>query len=450
MNATPAAPAHPDAAAVEQAARVPHRWRNLLTLTGVTVVDNTESSVTSTIFPTIASALSLNTGALGVLTALGKIASVPTGPAWVGLSTRIGRKRTLILTTLCGGVFGIAAGFAPNFGMLLLFNTLMAASIIGGSPIANAVIADSFQDKDRARAAGIFYAVLNGVASFIGPAIALFTNLPDGWRYAMWTIGAICLLAGLIVAIGFRDPGVGAAEAELADLSEDKRTRRINLSGVLALFTIPTYTVMMISRLLSGHLLITVFGVTFLVTERGFSNATAALVLAPFGIGYIIGAVGGGFLVGWLDRVMPRQGRPLMIQSAQVFFAIVAFIATQVIHGSDIGIYCVFWGLMGIGQAVNVPVNRPIVAAVILPELRGQGFAIWLSVFETIGWALFSLLAGALAVSFGIQTVFLWVLVIVMLANAALLTALYFTYHRDVQKVTDVLTRRRTEAKASV
>ena len=433
--------------ASSEAATVPHRWRNLLTLTGVTVVDNTEGSVTTTLFPTIAAALGLTTAGLGVLTATGKVASVPAGPAWMWLAGRIGRKRTLIATTLAGGVFGILAGFSQGFGMLLLFNTLMVASIIGGSPIANAVIADSFEDKVRAKAAGTFYAIVNGVASFIGPAIALFTKMEGGWRYAMWTIGGICLLASLLVVVGFKDPGIGAAEKELADLDENERvTPKVSVASVLSLFRIPTYAVMMLSRLLSGHLLIGVFGIVFLVSERGFTNATAALVGIPFGLGYVVGTLTGGFTVSWLDKVMPRRGRPMFIQFAQIAFAVVAFFATQFPHGNDIAVYGVFWALMGICQGFNVPVNRPIVTAVILPELRGQGFAIWLTIFETIGWALFSLVAGSLAATLGIQTVFLWVLVILMFVNAAVLTILYVTYPKDVDKVSAELLARREAA----
>ena len=52
---------------------------------------------------------------------------------------------------------------------------------------------------------------------------------------------------------------------------------------------------------------------------------------------------------------------------------------------------------MGAGQGLNPAVNRPIVMSVVEPQLRGQAFAIFLSVFQTIGWALFSYGAGMLA-----------------------------------------------------
>jgi len=328
----------------------------------------------------------------------------------------------------------------------LILNTLMSASIIGGSPIANAIIADSFDDSQRGKAAGYFYGFMSLISSFIAPLIALFTGITDGWRFGMWTIGGICILAGLLVALLLKDPGVGASEKQLADLSGRERlTPKVTVRSVASLFRIPSFSIMMLSRLLSGHLLIAIFGIQFLVVERGFTNAVAAIVLVPFGLGYFAGTAGGGWLVALLDRVLPDRGRVAYLQGAQVLFAAVAFFATQFDY-DNIGIYSAFWALIGFAQGANPPANRPIVAAVVLPELRGQAFAIFLTVFETIGWAVFSLGAGALASSLGIQAVFLWTLVILMLVNAAVLTALYFCYPRDVERVRNALEQRRQEA----
>ena len=422
--------------------KVPHRWRNLATLTGVTVVDNTEAGLTTTLFPSIAAALSLNSGHLGVLAAAGKVVAVPAGPFWVWLASRIGRRAALVLTTVIGGMFGIAAGFSQDWIQLLIFATLMSASLIGGSPIANAVISDSFDDANRSKAVGYFYGGVSGIASVVGPAIALFTGLTDGWRYGMWTIGAVCILAGILVRLVFRDPGVGASEAQLATLDASERAKqRVTVRSVLSLFTIPTFSIMMLSRLLSGHLLITIFGIQFLVVERGFDNPVAALVLLPFGLGYIVGTIGGGWTIPVLDRTLGLRGRVAFIQLAQVFFAVAAFFATQQPH-ENIGVYSVFWAMMGVAQGMNPPVNRPIVSSVVLPELRGQAFAIWLTVFETVGWAVFSLGAGTLALTLGLQGVFLYVLVGAMLLNAVVLGALYIVYPRDVRRVEAELNRR--------
>ncbi|MEU8141154.1 MFS transporter [Nonomuraea sp. NPDC048901] len=428
-----------------QAANVPHRWRNLAVVSGVSVVDGTEAGLINTVFPTLAAALRLNSGHLGLVAALGKIASVPAGPFWIWLSGRIGRRATLAATTVTGGLFGIAAGFSQNFVQLLICCTLMSAAVIGGSPIAMAVIADSFPDEQRARANGIFFSSLQLAGIVLGPIMAAFVAMQDGWRWALWTLGGVCIVAGFVVLAFFKDPGIGAAEQQLADLTrEDRAKAKVTFVSVIGLFRIPTYAVMMLSRLLSGHLLILIFGVQFLVTERGIPNSTAILVALPFGIGYSVATLGAGFILPRLDRLMPSRGRVVMLQFAQIAFGVIAFFGTQFRY-ETITVYAVFWALLGACQGLNPPVNRPIVAAVVLPELRGQAFAIWLTVFETIGWALFSLLAGALAAAIGIQGVFFWVLVVLMIVNGLLLSVLYFTYPRDVGRVSETLDVRRRQ-----
>ncbi|MEV1238498.1 MFS transporter [Nonomuraea sp. NPDC050022] len=431
-----------------QAANVPHRWRNLAVVSGVSVVDGTEAGLINTVFPTLAAALRLNSGHLGLIAALGKIASVPAGPFWIWLSGRIGRRATLAATTVTGGLFGIAAGFSQNFVQLLICCTLMSAAVIGGSPIAMAVIADSFPDEQRARANGIFFSSIQLAGIVLGPIMAAFVAMQDGWRWALWTLGGVCIVAGFVVLAFFKDPGIGAAERQLADLTrEDRAKAKVTFGSVIGLFRIPSYAVMMLSRLLSGHLLIIIFGVQFLVTERGIPNSTAILVALPFGIGYSVATLGAGFILPRLDRLMPSRGRVMMLQFAQIAFGVIAFFGTQFRY-ETITVYAVFWALLGACQGLNPPVNRPIVAAVVLPELRGQAFAIWLTVFETIGWALFSLLAGTLAAAIGIQGVFFWVLVVLMIVNGLLLSILYFSYPRDVGRVSEMLDSRRQQTLA--
>ncbi|MGI9147495.1 MAG: MFS transporter [Chloroflexota bacterium] len=168
------------------------------------------------------------------------IVGVPAGPAWVWLASRIGRRGALLATTLTGGAFGIAAGFSNDFVQLLVCNALRAACVIGGSPIANAVLAESFADRDHGKAAGYFYGAASLITSTIGPLIALFTGLTDGWRYGMWAIGGICILSGTLVALLFKDPDVGASEKQLADLSAADRVKsRVTVQSVLSLFRIP-------------------------------------------------------------------------------------------------------------------------------------------------------------------------------------------------------------------
>jgi MFS family permease len=423
----------------------PHRWRSLAVMTGVEVIDNTEAGVTTTLFPSIAKALSLDSSHLGLLAALGKVFAVPFGPFWVWAGDKYGRRNALVASSVLAGICGILAGFSHGFVQLLIWNTLLSAILNGAQPVTNAVIADAFDDKMRAKATGYYYGVLTAVSSFLGPVLALFTGSPDGWRIAMWVIGGLCLVVAVLMQLLFVDPKVGASEAELVGiLDAEKAKYKVTWSGVMRLFRIPSFNIMMLSRLLSGHLLISVFGIQFLVTERGFSNAVAALVLVPFGIGYVIATFAGGFIVTWLDRVWTDTGRVVYIMTAQILFAGAAYLGTQ-FHWGGIGVYGIFWALMGACQGLNPPVNRPIVMAVVVPELRGQAFAIFLTFFQTIGWALFSFGAGAVAKNIGIESAFMIFLVVLMVINGLVLGGLLFTYRQDAQRVKDELARRRAD-----
>jgi MFS family permease len=429
-----------------QAAHVPHRWRNLSILAGVSLVDNTEAGLVTNVFPSISASLGLTTAALGTISAAGKLIAVPAGPFWVWLSSKIGRRWTLSLTSFTAGLFGIGAGFSQSYLQLIVFTTLMAAAAIGASPISMAVISDSFPVERRPRAMGYFFASLQAVAVVVTPVIALFLGISNGWRWAMWAIAAVCIVVAILVLALYRDPGIGSSEKQLADLAESSReNQKVTWGSVLGLFRIPSYTVMMVSRLLSGHLLIIIFGVQFLVTERGIDNAAAVLIALPYSIGYLISTLSIGYVLPVLDRIMGPRARVLVLQFAQVAFAIAAFFATQIVY-ADNAVYAVLWGVMGFFVGLNPPVNRPIVSTVVLPELRGQAFAVWLTVFETIGWALFAIVAGQFAATIGLTQVFLFVLVGLMLVNAAFLTILYWTYPRDVRRMEGALEQRRQDA----
>ncbi|MEI3843868.1 MULTISPECIES: MFS transporter [Microbacterium] len=417
------------------------RWRNLSTLVGVTVVESGEGSLTTTLFPAIAKSLNLGNSELGILSTLGRLVGVPFGPLWVWYANRTSRRQAIVVSTVLSGLLAFASGFAENFVVLLLLQTLQAGAVIGLTPITNAVIADSFDDQSRGRATGILYGFSAILGSFIGPLVGLLSLWDSGWRWGFFGVGALLVVSGLLVLVLFREPAVGGADyGEAASRIAYERPR---LKDSVTLFKIPTFSVMMLSRLLSGHLLIAVFGIQFLVTERGFDNAVAAIVALPFGIGYFLGTVGGGFVVSALDRRVGSQGRVAFLQVAQVLFAVVAFFATQ-FDVTSIGYYAVFWGLMGMTQGLNPGINRPILMSVMRPELRGQGFVIYLTIFEVIGWAAFTFVAGILADAFSLQAVFLWILVIMMIVNAAVLTVLYAVYPRDRKRVDDVITERIT------
>lgn len=423
---------------------VPRRKTNLVLLGGSMVADGGEGSMATTLFPVIAAALGLATSALGILAALGRIVGVVAGPAWVFLSKKFGRKAILAVATGFWGIWAVAAGLSQDFTQLLILYGIMAAGTAAAHVLVPEVIGDSFEDKKRGRVVGWVYGGTAAIGSLMAPLIGSLANIEDGWRYGFFFFGAVNVFFGILILAFYKDPGTGGGEAQLKTFTQEERdaASKITWAKVRSLVTIRSYLVLLGSRLLSTHLLLPTFGVVLLVNEFGFDVAVAAVAMAPFGIGYLVGTMGGGLLSDWLNKVSVNYGRVAMLQGAQLLFAVVAFFTTQFAYGG-ITPYLVLFGLSGVANGLNPGVNRPLVMAIVPPELRGAAFAIFVSIIESAGFAIWTLTAGFLADSIGLQAVMLWLVCGVMVLNAIFLTLLYKPFKKDrLALVTELDARR--------
>ncbi|MEP9380151.1 MFS transporter [Aquabacter sp. CN5-332] len=420
-------------------ARVKHRWRSLAVLTAMLGMNNAEGGILVILFPAIRASLGLSLTDLGVLTAGAKVSGAIFSPLWAWLARRWNRKAVLFAAAGLWGVWGIGAGFADSFATLLVFYCVLAAGYAGVVPIITAILADLFDDATRGRAVGYLYGALSLIASVLGPALGQLSGIENGWRIGLWTVGSLNIAIGFLVFAVFRDPGLGASDT--ANASRNTHTDVSVPHALAALFRIRSFNIMLLSRLLSGQLLLVGFGVVYLTEVYGFSNQVAALVLGPFGLGYFLGAVGGAMVVDRMHRRWPGTGRVLFFQAAQFLFAAIAYFGTQFDWGR-ISIFMAFWFLMGLTMGVNPGVNRPIVMAVVPPALRTLAFAILVAIVESLTWALYNLGAGWLGDIYGLKPVFLAVLVGAMLANGIVVTLLYGTYARDVEAMPERGARR--------
>lgn len=414
---------------------VPRRWRRLALIGGSLFADNNETSVISTLAPVIFAALALPLSALGVLVAVGKTVAVVFGPIWAYVARRTNRKLTFVLTSAAAGLATIATGFAQDYATLLLGYGITAVFVAASLPLVSEITSDLFGEASRGRASGYTWGAVSLIGSIAGPLLGQLANIEGGWRWGFFIWGSIMIVLAVMIFLLFEDPGVGASEPASTVMTAEQRAshEKITWPKVRQMFQIPTFVLMLIQRLVSGHLLIASFGTIFLVNTYGFTTAVAAVVLLPFGIGYMVGTFGGGIVTDLLHRAFPNWGRILVLQVAQLGFGIVAIVATQFDWGG-IEVFAAFWAVLGFLQGLNPGVNRPIVAAVIPPELRGAAFALMLSVFEAAACAIFNLLAGFLGEAYGLTVVMLWLPGILMLVNGVFVTILYKTYPRDVAR----------------
>ncbi|WP_402469445.1 MFS transporter [Isoptericola aurantiacus] len=429
---------------------VPRRKTNLALLGGSMATDGGEGSIMTTLFPVIQASLGLATSALGILAATGRIVGAVAGPAWVLVARKTGRKGALALATGFWGLWGVAAGFSQNFTQLLVLYAIMAMGPVAAHTFVPAVIGDSFEEKRRGRVVGWVYGGVTATSSLLAPLIGQLANIENGWRYGFFAFGAVNVLFGVLILAFYKDPGVGSGEAQLREFDQKARDaeQTVTWDKVKSLLKIPSFVVLLGSRLLSSHLLLASFGVVLLVQEYGFDTAVAATVMAPFGFGYLAGTFLGGILSDALHKVSPNYGRVAFLQAAQLAYAVIAFFATQFAYGG-IAPYLVLFALVGAAMGVNPGVNRPLVMSVTPPELRPAAFAIFVSIAESVGFAIYTLTAGFLAEAIGMRATMLWLVVGIMTLNAVYLTLLYKPFRRDRDALGRELERRHERLAAS-
>lgn len=419
----------------EQVALPRHRKRNAVLVSGVMVVDGVDSTILGALFPAIQASLGLATSALGILVAASRLASVVTGPLWVWLTRYLSRKHILAIVGGFWGTWGILAGLSQDFTQLLIFYTIASAGFVVGQIFLPGLVGDSFPTHRRGRVIGFVYGIVALTGSVATPLLGALSGVPQGWRWGFFAFGALNVVFGILTLLFFRDPGVGALDgrSDGAPISNE-RERDVTWARVREGLRVRTFAIVALSRLISPQAVLSSFAVVVLVQAHGLSVQTATLAVAPFGLGYLAGVIGAGYLSDLLDRLNPDRGRVAILQGAQFAFGLFAFFATQFSY-AQIGWYALFATLVGAAQGVNPPLNRTIVLAVIPAELRNAAFGA-IVVIEAASFAILSLTTGFLADAIGVQSAVLWTVIVVVLINGALLTALYPAYRRDRLRVT--------------
>ncbi|MDH6290511.1 MFS transporter [Rhodococcus opacus] len=407
------------------------RGKNLSLLTASTAMDNAENSITTVLFPLMREALGLSSSALGVIVAVSKAVGIFAAVPWVFLAKRFSRRAVLATCSGFWGVWVILAGLSSSFTQFVILYGIAAAGFAGAGPIALEIMGDLYDDRRRGRATGMLY---GGVAIITGVSAPLFGQLSgfdDGWRYGYILSGCMCILIGVLVVVFLDDtrPVEGERRAGDAVVKAEEKAQNV-VAGVRELLRIRTFRYILVQRLLSGQNVIMSFGVVFLVEERGFSTATAAIVATPFAIGYLLGTVVGGRLNDAVHRRWPASGRVMMLQASQLAFAAAVFVELQM-PTSSIGFFVAIFAVVGFLQGQVPVVNRPLIMAVVSPEQRALAFAVSLSTVEALAYAGYALLVGYLGDAIGLQGALLLVTVALTVVNGLCSGLLYRPYARD-------------------
>src|SRR5580658_6198231 len=225
---------------VSQAVAAPHApwrprvnpWIVAMTVTLASFMEVLDSSIANVSLPHIAGGLgSTQDEATWVITAY-LVANAIILPAGAYMTTFIGRKKFYMICVLLFGISSAMCGFAPTLPLLIFFRVLQGIGGGGLAPSEQAILADTFEPKDRGKAFAI-YGIAVVCAPAIGPTLGGYITDNFNWRWIFFINVPISIFSLFLTNRIVEDP------PHIVEEVKKMRKRGLNLDyvgfGLLAL-----------------------------------------------------------------------------------------------------------------------------------------------------------------------------------------------------------------------
>ncbi len=182
-----------------------NKWAVALTVTLATFMEVLDSSIANVSLPHIAGSLGASQDeATWVLTSY-LVANAIILPASAYLTTFIGRKKFYMICVVLFGISSALCGLAPSLALLVFFRILQGAGGGGLAPSEQAILADTFEPKDRGKAFAL-YGLAVVVAPAIGPTLGGWITDNYNWRWIFFINVPIACLSLFLTSRLVEDP----------------------------------------------------------------------------------------------------------------------------------------------------------------------------------------------------------------------------------------------------
>jgi MFS family permease len=409
-------------------------------------IDSAEDQALPMLWPAVRNSLGLNYAALSTISSIRIILQTFSGPFWGMAADRFNRKWVLVIGTGLWGTWTLVCGLVTSYWQLLLVRVIACLGLGALYPAAFSMLADVFGPRRRGRAMGTISAI--GMFGIVIGAFAfgMLLEIPDvGWRYAFIVLGLASILSGVLIAVLVRDPVRGGAEPELEEVITEAAAAqfRFRVADVRQVLRSGTVWV----NFIQGVFVITpinalsVFFVTWLVDDRGFSEADAPLILGGVVISLAVGSLVGGLVADWADERWPRYGR-IAVSQISILVALPAIWylltgATEVlaiILSAVIAAFFLDWTRRGVKQ--------PLVQAVVRPELRSTAMALT-EFFQGAVASVIIILFGGFADQFGLTQTLLVLACGFWVVALFVTIPYYFVYPPEAERLREAMQERR-------
>ena len=180
-------------------------WLIAVTVALAAFMEVLDTSIANVALPHIAGSLGASTDqGTWVLTSY-LVANAIVLPIGAWASSVIGRRNFFILCIVIFTVSSFLCGAAPSLPMLLVFRILQGAGGGGMQPMAQAIMADSFEPQKRGQAFAL-YGLVAVLAPSIGPTLGGWITDNFSWRWIFFINIPVGILAFFLVSRLVEDP----------------------------------------------------------------------------------------------------------------------------------------------------------------------------------------------------------------------------------------------------
>jgi ACDE family multidrug resistance protein len=357
----------------------------LLVVFSITVSGILGNTIINAPLPDILAAFNRGDGDAGLIVAAATLPGIVVAPAIGLLADRFGRRKVLLPCLVIFGLSGVAAGFAPTFGILLLLRFLQGFGSAGLINLAVVLIADFWEGTERARLIGINAAVLTVSVAVMPPLGGILAEL-GGWRWSFAPFG-LALLSAAAVFRYVQESATGGGHT----FGEQIRGAAVVVRQPVVLGSI-------------------LFGAAFFVLAFGLMLTALPLMLQQrFGLSvgvrglvFVAPAIGATIVALNMGRLRQRFGARLLLVAGATLFAL-GYLAMG--WGPLLAVVVLGAFIHGLGEGGVIPTVQELVASASPNESRGAVMAVWVG-FARLGQTIGPLLAGVSVAAVGFTMTF--------------------------------------------
>ncbi|MGD8458177.1 MAG: MFS transporter [Anaerolineales bacterium] len=396
-----------------------YRWFVLFVFFIFMLLHQSDMLLIGPLTPEIMESFNINKAQMGAVVTGALIVGTILYPVWGYLYDRYARAKLLALASFIWGSTTWLSAIAPTYPAFMV--TRASTGIDDSSyPGLFSLIADYFEPKLRGKIYGLLQ-VSQPMGYLVGMVMALMLGPMIGWQAVFYITGSLGILWAFVIFFGVRDLPRGKSEPELENL-EEIGIYKFDKKQVGELLKKKTMWFVLLQGLAGVFPwnVITYWFFTYLGEERGYSEDSILMTMAPAIIVLAVGYFLGGALGDRLFKRTPR-GRVIVAMGGVLAGAILLYFTMNV----PVENQTLFLILLMI-TALFIPLASPNLIATVydisLPEVRSTALAIQYFV-EKGGATLAPLVAGIIAENSNLHTA-----ILVLCISAWLLCFFFYTF----------------------